>query len=38
MDAINLESFDAQGSGKSLENWYREIVKISPIWDFSGYI
>jgi hypothetical protein len=32
-----LENLRASGNWPMYEKWKREIVKISPVWDFSGY-
>ncbi|MCP2728965.1 hypothetical protein [Limnofasciculus baicalensis] len=35
--AIDLEAIRATGRWEVFEQWQREIVKITPVWDFSGY-
>jgi hypothetical protein len=37
MHAIHLEKYYIEGSWNLLETWKREVVKIAPVWDFSGY-
>ncbi|HAC64211.1 MAG TPA: hypothetical protein DCF68_11885, partial [Cyanothece sp. UBA12306] len=31
------EAIQVTGEGKTWEQWKRELVKIAPVWDFSGY-
>jgi hypothetical protein len=35
--AIQWESIAATGRWNSFEQWKREMVKVHPVWDFSGY-
>jgi hypothetical protein len=35
--ATQWEAIRATGHWQTFENWKREIVKIVPVWDFSGY-
>lgn len=35
--ATDLEAIRVTGRWETFEQWKREIVKIVPIWDFSGY-
>ena len=35
--ASNTESLNLLGLWSEFEKWKREIVKITPAWDFSGY-
>lgn len=35
--AIQWETIAATGEWNTFEQWKREIVKINPVWDFSGY-
>jgi hypothetical protein len=35
--ATDMEAIRATGRWETMEKWKREIVKIIPVWDFSGY-
>jgi hypothetical protein len=35
--ATDLEAIRVTGKWQVMEQWQREIVKIIPVWDFSGY-
>ncbi|HAX78239.1 MAG TPA: hypothetical protein DCY88_21070 [Cyanobacteria bacterium UBA11372] len=35
--AIEAEAIQIVGSWEQFEQWKRELVKITPVWDFSGY-
>jgi hypothetical protein len=35
--ATDLETIRATGVWDTLEQWKRDVVKITPVWDFSGY-
>ena len=35
--AIYLEKYSMEGSWSGFENLKRQLVKIAPVWDFSGY-
>lgn len=35
--ATQLEAVKVAGLWTELENWQREVVKIAPVWDFTGY-
>ena len=35
--ATDMESIHMQGLWSEFENWKREVIKITPVWDFSGY-
>jgi hypothetical protein len=35
--AIDLEAIRATGRWEVYERWLREVVKITPVWDFYGY-
>ncbi|MGF1481785.1 MAG: hypothetical protein ACFB4I_20270 [Cyanophyceae cyanobacterium] len=35
--ATQWESIDATGKWSIFEQWKREIVQLTPVWDFSGY-
>lgn len=35
--AIEAEAIQMVGSWEQFEQWKRELVKITPVWDFSGY-
>ncbi|MBD2294027.1 hypothetical protein H6G06_11120 [Anabaena sphaerica FACHB-251] len=35
--AIDLESIRVTGEWQTFENWKRKILKVTPVWDFSGY-
>lgn len=35
--ATDLETIRATGAWDRLEQWKRDLVKITPVWDFSGY-
>ena len=35
--ATQYEAIDLAGLWSTFEDWKRELVKITPIWDFSGY-
>lgn len=35
--ATQWEAIYATGQGQTFEQWKRELVKITPVWDFSGY-
>jgi hypothetical protein len=35
--ATDLEAIRVTGKWQVMEQWQREIVKIVPVWDFSGY-
>lgn len=35
--AIQLEGINKAGLWEEFEEWKKEIVKLSPVWDFTGY-
>ncbi|MGL5805707.1 MAG: hypothetical protein ACRC2R_15315 [Xenococcaceae cyanobacterium] len=35
--ATDMDAIRATGRWETMEKWKREIVKIVPVWDFSGY-
>ena len=35
--ATQYEAIDRAGLWPTFEDWKREVVKITPVWDFSGY-
>lgn len=37
LHASHLEAVNTAGKWSELENWKRQIVEITPVWDFSGY-
>lgn len=37
LHASHLEAIKTAGMWSELENWKRQVVEITPVWDFSGY-